>query len=138
MYRGSIQGGFVIAYRQGNTLYYLDNSGNIDPITSSYSGAAGGSYLQEIASLVDGGLLVFATNGSNNPSFGFFSTYAVTIVGNFISGATVGNIATIETAGVSLLTDTYAESKSFSHTGGSLPGNKGVVFNGSIYMKGLS
>lgn len=135
---GLVQGGFVIAYRQDNTLHYLDNSGNIDPATSSYSGAAGGSYLQEIASLVDGGLLVFATNGSNNPSFGFFSTYAVTIVGNVTSGATVGNIAAIETYGVLLLTGTYAESKSFSHTGGSLPGNKGTVFNGSIYMKGLS
>lgn len=135
---GLITGGFVVAYRQGNVLYFLDNTGTLDAATLKYSAVAGGVYLNELSALTDGGLMVFATNASNYPSFGFYSTYAVTIVGCVTSAAAAGGTAVIETFGVSPLADTYAEAKSFSYTGGSLPGNKGTVFNGSIYMKGLS
>lgn len=135
---GLITGSFVVAYRQGNMLYFLDNTGTLDPVTLSYSAVADGSYLHELSALTDGGLMVFATNASNYPSFGFYSTYAVTIVGCVTSAAAAGGTAVIETFGMSPLAETYAEAKSFSHTGGTLPGNKGTVFNGSIYMKGLS
>lgn len=129
-------GGFVVAAQQGSRLYFINNLWEVDSFIS-FSAAMGGSFLNEVAALVDGGIVLFGTDGSQNARYARYSAFAVTVVGVALSAAAVGQNALVETFGVSPLTQTFSEGGSYNHNGSSAPGNRGAIFNGSLFMKGL-